>query len=75
MCADPEGRPVGGVRFSGRLPERGSRSEVSDELGTIYRLVKRGGKLEGVVTGTQRREAPISVLVTDDVEMKVVLHE
>jgi len=72
---DPEGRPVGGVRFSGSLAERGSESGVSDELGRIYLMVKRGGRLEGAVTGTRRREAPISARVTDDVEIKVVLHE
>jgi hypothetical protein len=70
---DQEGRPLAGVRFNGSLPQEGSGSDASDDLGRIFRLVKRQGKLEGVVTGERGRQASISVLVTDDVELKVVL--
>jgi hypothetical protein len=70
---DQESRPVPGVRFNGSLPKNGSGSDTSDELGRIFRLVKRDEKLEGVVTGDRGRTKAISVLVTDDVELRVVL--
>jgi hypothetical protein len=70
---DQDGRPVAGVRFNGRLPSKGTGSDSSDELGRIFRIVKRDAKLEGVVSGERGKQAPISILVTGDVELKVVL--
>jgi hypothetical protein len=70
---DQEGRPVAGVRFNGSLPQESSGSDTSDELGRIFRLVKREARLEGAVRGNRERQASVSALVTDDVEIKVIL--
>ncbi len=72
---DTEGRAVAGVRFSGDLDNKGSGSDVSDNLGRIFRLVKRHGKLEGVVKAERGGQARVSLLVTDDTELKLVLHK
>lgn len=72
---DDEGPPLAGVRFNASPSERSSGSDVSDELGRIFRLVKRDETLKGVITGQRGSQARISTLVTDDVEIKVVFHE
>jgi hypothetical protein len=72
---DDHGRPVAGARFNGKSFRKKSGSDVSDPLGRLFNLVKRGDKLEGIVSGEGGTRASISVRVTDDVELKVVLQK
>ncbi len=72
---DQAGRPVAGARFEGGTPMTGSGSEVSDDLGRLFRLVKRQERLRGVIQGASGERAPVSVLCSDDVELKIGLHK
>lgn len=72
---DEEGRPVVGARLDEKPLSRNSGSNSSDDLGRLFRLVKRYDKLEGIVRGGRGQQARVSVLCKDDVELKVILHE
>jgi hypothetical protein len=72
---DDHGRAVVGARFSGKPFRRESGSDVTDHLGRLYHLVKRGDRFEGSVRGAGGANASISVPVTDDLELKVVLRK
>lgn len=73
---DEAGRPVVGARFDGR-PSAVSGSEVSDEFGRVFRSIKRGEKVEGLVIKEGRAPARISepclLRGEHDLELKVFL--
>ena len=62
------------MRFEGK-PSMRSGSDVSDIYGRIFRSMKRGEKLQGVVIKDGREPARISQECEDDVELKVVLRK
>jgi len=70
---DSSGRPVVGARFEETPPNR-SGTDVSDVFGRLFRSLKRGEQLEGVVVKTGSEPARVSMRCMDDVELKVVLH-
>jgi hypothetical protein len=71
---DEKGRPVAGARFEGSPSDV---SDVSDIFGRLFRLVRPGEKLEGVVTKDGRQSDRVSeqCIAYDehDAELKVVL--
>lgn len=69
---DENGNPVAGARFQG-TPSGLRGSAVSDEFGRLFRVVRRGETLKGIVAKQGKASAQVSVLVDDDVEFKVVL--
>jgi hypothetical protein len=69
---DEAGRPVSGARFEGK-PSNGPEADVSDVFGRLFRSLKRGEKLEGVVIKEGRKSAHVSQECSDDTELKVVL--
>ncbi len=69
---DERGRPVEGARFAGK-PSDTLGSSASDVMGRLFHVIKRGEKLDGVITKEGRLSVPISVPGTEDVDLKVVL--
>ena len=70
---DEAGHPVAGARFDSGL----SKPDISDAFGRIFRSIKSGEKLEGVLTKDGRKPAHISETCVRqderDAERKVVL--
>jgi hypothetical protein len=68
---DAEGRPVAGARFA-------PGSDASDDFGKLFRSIKIGETLDGVVVKEGRQPAHISERCGQhdqhDIELKVVLH-
>ena len=69
---DPSERSVVGARLE-ETPNR-SETDVSDVFGRLFRSLKRGEGLEGVVVKAGSEPARVSMRCMDDVELKVVLH-
>ena len=72
---DEEGHPLAGTQFDSGRSER----DASDVFGRIFRTIKSGEKLEGVLTKEGRRSALISQSCIRgderDLELKVVLNK
>jgi hypothetical protein len=71
---DETGRPVEGALFQG-TPSRLHASDVSDVFGRVFRTLKKGEQLKGVVAKEGSEPASVSTRCTDDVELKVALHK
>jgi hypothetical protein len=75
---DEDGQPVAAARFQGRSSSV-SGSDVSDNFGRIFRSIKTGEKLEGVITKDGRDPARISEQCLPhgerDMELKIMLRK
>lgn len=71
---DEAGRALAGARFDGK-DSASSGFDVSDVFGRLFRSLKTGEKLVGIVTKAGSAPARISVQCTDDLELKVVMHK
>ena len=72
---DERGEPLAAARIDRRAPTPGVGSGLSDAFGRLFLSVKRGEKVEGVITKEGYESGRFSEVCTDDIESKVALRK